>query len=739
MLLHFKRNHLLLLLWMLLFGYTSGLIGAKYGFRYLFLAPEYIGEVNYWSHLILGFAVGGFIMAFNIYCYALYGAKFPFIATLARPFIKFCLNNLILPTTFVLTHTLQIIDHQVTKEFYPLEKVLVHCLGYVVGLLIFFALSYLYFFRFNKNLYKLTGIVEKKLKKQPYPKGINNVLHKKEKWYYRFSRKKDWVVKSYLSSPTSIKLARDGSHYDRKLLRKVFAQNHISASIFEAFLIISFFMLGILRETEAFVIPAAASLLLLFSVLIMVFSALYSWFERWTISLLLVMFFGLNFLTEEFETIRFKNFAYGINYNGNKVNYSSENFHQVFSNDSIIQSSKLHHLNILENWKSKINKPKPKIVFITASGGGQRAALWTYYALAIADSITQGHLLNHTHLITGASGGMIGAAYLREISKNRLNPLTSKYVQNISKDMLNPLTFSLVTTDFLIRYQKFKVGNYYYTKDRGYVFEKQLNKNTEGIFSDKTISDYAKAEFSAAIPQMILTPTVINDSRRLLIGSQPLSFLCSPTNYETSKQPLYEDLDFGTLFEKQDAKKLMFSSALRMNATFPYITPVVTLPTTPSIAVMDAGVRDNFGVKTCVNYIQECSRWINKNTSGVVIIQLRDTEKRAEIDQTLGSLAERLITPVGTFQRNFTKVQDYQSEYSIKELGQRLNVNLDVVSLCLSDRTDNKIALSWHLTELEKKEVTNSINLPENQNALVELQRLLLDQNDPYITSLSNH
>lgn len=58
---------------------------------------------------------------------------------------------------------------------------------------------------------------------------------------------------------------------------------------------------------------------------------------------------------------------------------------------------------------------KPKLVIVNCSGGGLRAAMWTHFILQEVDERTQGSFMESTHLMTGASGGMIGAAYFRSI------------------------------------------------------------------------------------------------------------------------------------------------------------------------------------------------------------------------------------------------------------------------------------------------------------------------------------
>ena len=58
---------------------------------------------------------------------------------------------------------------------------------------------------------------------------------------------------------------------------------------------------------------------------------------------------------------------------------------------------------------------KPKMIFLNISGGGLRSALWSIHVLNFLDSLSNNKIYNQTQLITGASGGMIGAAYYREM------------------------------------------------------------------------------------------------------------------------------------------------------------------------------------------------------------------------------------------------------------------------------------------------------------------------------------
>ena len=138
---------------------------------------------------------------------------------------------------------------------------------------------------------------------------------------------------------------------------------------------------------------------------------------------------------------------------------------------------------------------------------------------------------------------------------------------------------------------------------------------------DKPISAYDSLEMNAVIPMMILTPTIINDGRKLYIAARPVSFM----NYDLVNYPDYSlfkvsGIDFQSLFKDHGARDLRFLSALRMSATFPYITPNTTLPTDPPVSIMDAGISDNFGLSDAVRFLYAYKEWIAENTSGVVFV-----------------------------------------------------------------------------------------------------------------------
>src|SRR5262249_40086351 len=93
-------------------------------------------------------------------------------------------------------------------------------------------------------------------------------------------------------------------------------------------------------------------------------------------------------------------------------------------------------------------------------------------------------------------------------------------------------------------------------------------------------------------------------------------------------------LEYYRLFPEATGFRL--NTGVRMNASFPYVSPAVDLPTTPPRRVFDAGVYDNYGIQVAAAWVHKNFGWLLENTSGVVLVQIRDA---ISIDARLGVVA----------------------------------------------------------------------------------------------------
>ncbi|MEN9999522.1 MAG: hypothetical protein RI922_2512 [Bacteroidota bacterium] len=715
-----KYNLISLFYWTLLFSIVSDSFGSAFGVPYLFFSPEYLGTVNPWSFLLLGFAFGGFTMAFNTYSYIKLGPRYQFLSTISKPFYRFCINNALIPIIFICYYLVKMIDFQKTEELASNSLLFVYSISFIGGFGGFILLSIFYFFPTTRE--KGAPLAIEESSRNP----IQSMTQVKEKWYDYFRKEKERHF-YYIGKGFKIYKSRPTHHLDKEIIEHVYAKNRINASIFELLSIATFVLLGFFVDFPLFEFPAAMSIILLLTIIHMLFSALMSWFHRWTYPIIFGVLIGMNYLSTHSSYFKYTNYAYGIDYSEkNLQKYGVKEIAENVKNEDLSGKSHANQIILLSNWKKQTESEKPKLIILNTSGGGSRSALWTFTVLQKCDKELNGQLSKHLNLITGASGGMVGAAYYREIllrytNKEIVNRFDERFAENLGKDLLNKLAFSASTTDMFFRYRTFEYNGRTYSKDRGYAFEEQLHENTDN-YLQHTLGYYAIPERKGQIPLMIFSPTIVNDGRRLLIASQSLSFLTESKEAWNS----YENIDYQSFFKSNDPQNLRFSSVLRSSSTFPFIMPMITMPTSPEMQLMDAGIRDNYGRKTTVEYLFAMKDWIKKNTSGVIILEIRDTKRILNNEEFKHiSFIDKLTLPFGNMYSNFPRTQDFDQEQLQKTASFGFPFPVDLVTFNLRENKKDRISLSWHLTKNEKLKIANAFYSTRNLQAFKRLKKLL--------------
>ena len=191
-------------------------------------------------------------------------------------------------------------------------------------------------------------------------------------------------------------------------------------------------------------------------------------------------------------------------------------------------------------------------------------------------------------------------------------------------------------------------------------------------------------------------------------------------------KPITQSVEFSRLFEKQDAQNLLFTSALRMNSTFPYITPITELPSNPPIEVMDAGLIDNFGLEEAVKFIYTFRTWLTTHTRRIIIIQIRDQVKKQKIwGNSPTDIFGSLTFPVTQFYNSLFPVENFKEDRMIEYLSHGYNGRLSVVYFQLNNQGNEDVSLSWRLTDYEKNIILTSMGTEENKDALEKLKKLM--------------
>lgn len=704
LLVQLKKQLTLLFFWVFLIGLIAGKIGAVHGLDSMFLNPEYLGKVGFMSFFLLGVCFGGFLMTWFTTSYILNGFRVPFLATSNRPFGHYCVNSALIPLLFLFIYSGLMVAHQVESEYSSGWDILIYQLGFLLGTIVWLVLVAVYYQFTNKNIFVILG---KRSVKELLREQMKVQSHFQSKWP---KNKKALSVHTYLSMDLHLKPVRNIEHYDPEVIKKVFHQNHINAVIGQVLSLLVLIGLGLLVDVPAFQIPAAGSVLILFSLLIGFVGALSFWTRGWRFAFFILVFLFFNYIAGT-RWFSYESQAPGLDYSQTSE-YSLNSLKASHSIEGI-RGDKAETIEILEAWKAQQGEDKPPMVLLCNSGGGYRSMAWVFHVLQALDKESDGALMKRSALITGASGGMIGAAFYRELSYRsrigeNIDPADMKYYYMLCKDLLNPIIFTMIVNDIIYPLSKYSYTDKSYIKDRGYQFDSKLAKNTGGLM-DRRLGDYKAIEASGLSPMLILSPVVVGDQRKVFLSPHGTRYFSIPNEdgeYE------YDGFDLRALLPDAGVDSLRFLSALRFNATYPYILPSTVLPTSPTIELMDAGARDNFGIENATRFVHHFNEWISANCSRVIVVQIRDSKKDEAIAEgERGSIINRLFKPLAKIYANMSGVQDFEHDRLLDAMAQSITVPSDIIRFEYSPiGKDKKANLSLHLNEAEKQGIRNAWN-----------------------------
>ncbi len=731
LLLHLRTNYLLLGMWLLLLLMMGGLLGAQLGLQYLFLDPEYLGETGYYSFLMVGLAFGFFTMSWNLTTYLLLGGYFNFLASLSRPFFKFCINNALLPLAVFLTYCLLLMRFHASAVARGIAgaSAVQDLSGLVLGLVISLFLYSIYFNLTNRDITYYTGGRELPPNRGPSQRGgLGYRPYRATALGPQLVNQYDnpYQVRFYLNARLKSKRVRSVAHYETGLLRNIFRQNHVNALLLQFVTLLMLVVLGLLIEQPTFQIPAGASFLILFSLFVSIIGAVSYWFTEWRLTLLVLLLFLINWLTST-PFFDHGNQAYGLSY-GEPATYSLDTLQSLYQ-PQYVREDLAHTTDILERWKAKQPSAKPKLVVLCASGGGLTAALWATHLAQSIEACSNGRLLQSTALITGASGGMLGLAYLREAYLNSPTFRSDgiERLDRVSTDLLNPVAFSIVSNDIFLPFRRVGIGDETYRRDRGYAFERAYNIATDQALA-RPLADYRAAENAAAVPLLFVTPSIVEDGRRMVISPQGVSYMMVPPVSQPGAVPLVADMvDFGRFLHRQDADSMLLSTALRANASYPYVLPQVSLPTEPLIRLMDAGYRDNYGIASASRFLHVFQDWIEENTSGVVLVQISAFRDQEIPDYGPRGVINGLFSPLGVA-GNILSLQILDQEELLAGLYRSFGPgHFDVFRFNYQPKADDPLrtSVSLHMTDSEKVQVLRALDEPHQQRQIDALLQLL--------------
>ena len=600
-----RRHPFLMGVWGIFWAMGLGFIGQGVGVEMIFLSPGEGLPDPVWGAFAWGIAFGIFTTAYHLSTFLLDAHHAGFLLHTGRNFIfLYALNNSLLPLAFLFFYLARYNKLHVDSPSLQAEVI-----ALLLGTALVWGLALLYFGRWKLSLRALRALLRTRAVVAQPPRGEAG-RPSSGLWLLSGGER----VGYYLSIPGGIlAVSRQIPHGAAlRLMESILTRGHLAALILEVIIIGLVFLWGYLQGVTDIYLPASVVVLVVGAMIMMLLGALDYWLKRVGTGFMAFMaLFALLAWKIACEARRGSP-VFGLSYD-RLWPYTPPIWRPEVS-DQIAADSALF-ARILERRLAARNNPRPPFLWVTVSGGGWRSAYWTFLNLYLLDSLSNGRFYQALTGITGASGGLIGATYWRELHLFHPDrPPRIAEANRLTQDLLNPIFSSGLLgllspnaywTDTLTRIT--------YPKGRDYAFETHLIKNTNA-FHEHRLKDYAPYEENGLTPLIIFTPACLSNSLQLIISPLPLSFLCW-----ADRSPVAIELR-----RLLPADRMRITSALRMNAAFPFVLPAVRLPTRPALDIIDAGAIDNLGQSLTLRLLWKQRHFLAARTSKVIWIEIRD-------------------------------------------------------------------------------------------------------------------
>ncbi len=365
----------------------------------------------------------------------------------------------------------------------------------------------------------------------------------------------------------------------------------------------------------------------------------------------------------------------------------------------------------IQEWQTALNKrlheyqkDNQVLVVVSTSGGGIQASGWTTTVLIGLQEIFGIEFTRSIGWISAVSGGSVGTMYYLDRFSDDGYPEHNDLEQifrSSTEDSLDAVGWGLAYPD-LLRFigLPFLVPT---IQDRGNAVEADWRGELKDPGTPPSLSTWREKVKNGIIPLPIFNASLVEDGRRFMIS--PMTF--------TKTSQLYSEnahTDFNTLYEGFD---MDITTAARLSATFPYISPVSRPPDSVDgkkinniFHVADGGYFDNYGVATSTLLLDQLLQE-NFSITKILFLEIHaspDPKVKNESRGSLGWVME-VIGAVKTLLGVRRPTQMISNAANVQLLKEKYK-NVEIVDFIIAfpEPAENFDAqpLSWQLTEVQK-------------------------------------
>lgn len=407
------------------------------------------------------------------------------------------------------------------------------------------------------------------------------------------------------------------------------------------------------------------------------------------------------------------------------------------SNETKEQNHSEQFKTAIEKRLENSNQPEDNrtLVVVAASGGGIQASGWTAQVLGglqirLGSSFTQA-----IGLISSVSGGAVGTMYfLDRFDSVQGAPQDSdlnKIFSYATEDWLDAVGWGVAYADLLrlTGWLSVFVNKY---NDRGYALEDDWKIKMK--FPEITLGDWQNKTLKGKIPIPVFNATLVEDGRRFLIS--PMKFVKEQIQDLINANGDRKVLDFRTLYKGYDLK---VTTAARLSATFPYVSPVprndrencIDLSNEEKFYgnyhIADGGYFDNSGLFSALEWI-DSGLSPNSYLQGlgikrIILLEINASPEskfkkgdkgRKWFTQLIGPLKTAYAVRDSTLiSRNFKEIELLKEKWEGKD--EDCKVDIHHVPIYFPEGYDQP--LSWRLTQKQKKNLQKAWKDVQAQNA----------------------
>jgi hypothetical protein len=401
--------------------------------------------------------------------------------------------------------------------------------------------------------------------------------------------------------------------------------------------------------------------------------------------------------------------------------------HEFVVRENNAPEARLSPPDILNKWKETRGKNSQTILVVATAGGGIRAAAWTAEVMTRLELNGCGAVSDSLVLVSSVSGGSVGSMFV-------VAPYSGKGDYPASDDELATIRFnaersSLSAVGWGLAYPDLArtvpvLGSFVpETYDRGWSLENTWATGwREKGLETPTMKSWREDVRAGSRPAVIFNATSSETGDRFLISSTDMSMDTSSVGTER----------FFSLFPSGNME---VTTAARLSATFPYVSPLARPSAGPIAAayhVGDGGYYDNSGLLSAVEWLRDAGAALKGKRILLILIDAKPGQEKVG---SSWSWQRQLVGPIETLLHVRTSSQQVRDSIELEMVHDYLasNPRVDVTPIPFLFATRSPAPLSWHLTKDQLRQVGDSWAEPDNQDAWREVRGSLGCSTNPEI------